>query len=156
MSELENHSQNEEEFATALLTPWVKGKVSVDDNFLRMNIPNTILFNLIPAGKRSNKTPISTISNISSSTKYKLPRMIIGAIIVIIGFSMLSSSAFAALIAMILGVFIVGSGIQTIFEYENMGNSKQLEFPFYEANHVSTFVEHVSGIVEKHYMDANN
>lgn len=47
-----NISANEKnKFSVSLLAFWVKGSIIADNNFVHIDMPNTVLFGLIPAGK---------------------------------------------------------------------------------------------------------
>ena len=68
-------------FSVSLLAFWVKGSMSVDQNFLHINMPNTVLFGLIPAGKRKENTPLQGVSQVETNNSFKLGAMIFGVII---------------------------------------------------------------------------
>ena len=40
-----------DQFAASLVTPWIKGTMDIDESFLRIDMPNTVLFGMLPAGK---------------------------------------------------------------------------------------------------------
>jgi len=99
-------------------------------------MPNTILFGLLPAGKNKDTSPLSGITNVYTSKSYKLGSIIFGALIAIVGLSMLGSSFFGALITILIGAALIGGGIKTAFTYERSGIAKIIEFPFFEASRV--------------------
>lgn len=45
------------EFSTSLLFFWIKGRVDVDNRFVKTNLSNT-LFGFIPAGKDQQNIPL--------------------------------------------------------------------------------------------------
>ncbi|XRF76518.1 hypothetical protein OGM84_08515 [Pediococcus acidilactici] len=51
-------------FSVSLLAFWVKGSITLDDAFLRVNMPNTVFFGLVPAGKQKDSSPLSGITNV--------------------------------------------------------------------------------------------
>ncbi|WP_224428793.1 hypothetical protein [Pediococcus acidilactici] len=59
-------------FSVSLLAFWVKGSITLDDAFLRVNMPNTVFFGLVPAGKQKDSSPLSGITNVYTSKSYKL------------------------------------------------------------------------------------
>lgn len=119
------------EFSTSLLFFWIKGKVSVDNRFVKTNLSNTLL-GIIPAGKDQQSIPLKNISGAMLSTKYFFKPMIIGLFIFFIGLSSLASSFFMGLILLILGVGIAGNGIQTILQIEKSGQPYLIKVPFFE------------------------
>lgn len=59
------------EFITSYLTFYLKGKIQVDKNFVKFEIPNTIL-KLIPLGKASRSLPVNQISSVDDSFKLNI------------------------------------------------------------------------------------
>ncbi|KAA8369751.1 DUF2892 domain-containing protein [Leuconostoc carnosum] len=147
-------SQNED-FAVSVVTPWVKGNMSVDEGFLKVKIQNTILFGLIPAGMHKDTSPLQSVSNVYTSKEYKLSRLILGVIIILLGFSMFSSSFLGAIIALVIGAAVLFSGILTVFAYERSGIEKKIYLPFFEANHASEFEEQVISAMRIYQEDRN-
>lgn len=119
------------EFSTSLLFFWVKGKVGVDERFVKTNLSNT-LFGFIPAGKDQQSIPLKNISGAMLSTKYFFKPMIIGFFIALMGLTSLSNSFFMGLILLILGIGIAGNGIQTILKIEKSGTPYSIKVPFFE------------------------
>ena len=84
-------------FAVSLVFPWIKGKMSVDKNFIHVSIPNTIL-GFIPAGKHVDNSPLQTLSNVSVSTSYKLAPMVIGLLLALGGIASISTGLSAIIL----------------------------------------------------------
>ncbi|WP_238704198.1 hypothetical protein [Companilactobacillus mishanensis] len=143
------------DFSVSLVAPWVKGNMFVDDNFLRIDIQNTVLFGMIPAGRSKDTSPLNTLSNINTSSEYKLGRILLGVLVMIGGFSLFSSSVIAGLIMLIIGAAIGLSGILTNFTYEKSGISKSISLPFFEANHARELEEQVIAEMAKFQNDRN-
>ena len=89
-------------YMTGLLTFYLRGEISTDQNFLKLKIPNTILA-LIPLGARNESIPVQQLATVSSNFKLILKNFIIGAIEVMIAFSSFSSSAVMGIILLLLG-----------------------------------------------------
>ena len=114
--------------------------MDIDESFLQIDMPNTVLFGMLPAGKSKDSTPLSGVTNVYTSNSYKIGAIILGAF-VLLGLSMIGSSIVGALILILIGVAIFGSGIKTTFSYERSGIAKSIDVPFFEANHVREFEE---------------
>lgn len=142
-------------FSVSLLAFWVKGSITMDDSFLHVNMPNTILFGLLPAGKNKDSSPLSGITNVYTSKSYKLGSIILGAIIILIGLSMMGSTFFGALIAILVGAAILGGGIKTSFTYERSGITKIIEFPFFEAQRVDELENKLTDKLAQYQDDRN-
>lgn len=143
-----------DQFAVSLLTPWIKGTMDIDESFLQIDMPNTVLFGMLPAGKSKDSTPLSGVINVYTSNSYKIGAIILGAF-VLLGLSMIGSSIVGALILILIGVAIFGSGIKTTFSYERSGIAKSIDVPFFEANHVREFDEKVLARIQGFQDDRN-
>ncbi|WP_270519123.1 DUF2892 domain-containing protein [Limosilactobacillus fermentum] len=143
-----------DQFAVSLLTPWIKGTMDIDESFLQIDMPNTVLFGMLPAGKSKDSMPLSGVINVYTSNSYKIGAIILGAF-VLLGLSMIGSSIVGALILILIGVAIFGSGIKTTFSYERSGIAKSIDVPFFEANHVREFEEKVLARIQGFQDDRN-
>ena len=143
-----------DQFAVSLVTPWIKGTMDIDESFLQIDMPNTVLFGMLPAGKSKDSTPLSGVTNVYTSNSYKIGAIILGAF-VLLGLSMIGSSIVGALILILIGVAIFGSGIKTTFSYERSGIAKSIDVPFFEANHVREFEEKVLARIQVFQDDRN-
>lgn len=131
-----NSKSDSDLFSVSLLAFWVKGSITMDDSFLRVDMPNTVLFGLLPAGKTKDSSPLSGITNVYTSKSYKLGSIILGVVLIMLGLAMFSSNAFGALLGLLIGASVLGGGIKTSFTYERSGIEKNIEFPFFEASRV--------------------
>ena len=113
-----------------------------------------VLFGMLPAGKSKDSTPLSGVINVYTSNSYKIGAIILGAF-VLLGLSMIGSSIVGALILILIGVAIFGSGIKTTFSYERSGIAKSIDVPFFEANHVREFEEKVLARIQGFQDDRN-
>ncbi len=154
MVELAASNSKGDQFAVSLVTPWIKGTMDIDESFLQIDMPNTVLFGMLPAGKSKDSTPLSGVTNVYTSNSYKIGAIILGAF-VLLGLSMIGSSIVGALILILIGVAIFGSGIKTTFSYERSGIAKSIDVPFFEANHVREFEEKVLARIQGFQDDRN-
>lgn len=154
MAESHQISPNKD-FSISLVTPWIKGNMYVDDQFFHVDVPNTVLFGLIPAGRQRDNSPLAGISNVYTSSQYKIGRIFLGGLIALAGIASFSSSAITALILILIGFAILGSGIQTVFAYERSGISKSISLPFFEANHSSELEEQLTAAIAAFQNDRN-
>ncbi|MDQ0271923.1 hypothetical protein [Cytobacillus purgationiresistens] len=119
------------EFSTSLLFFWIKGKVEVDNRFVKTNLSNTLL-GFIPAGKDQQNVPLKNISGAMLSTKYYIKPIILGLFIFFIGLGSLGNSFIFGLLLLILGIGIAGNGLQTILKIEKSGTPYLIMVPFFE------------------------
>ncbi|MGX6978660.1 hypothetical protein ACWN8V_05305 [Vagococcus elongatus] len=119
------------DFSLSLLFFWVKGFISVDSRFVKVSKGNTIM-GFIPAGKDNQNIPLKNISSTMISSQYKIKAIILGVIITFISISMLSNSFFGALIMLLIGVGILGSGLQNVLIIQRAGADYSVAVPFFE------------------------
>ncbi|HFI0694813.1 TPA: DUF2892 domain-containing protein [Streptococcus suis] len=145
----------EKQFAVSVATPWIKGKMDVDNHNIMIDIPNTVLFGLVPAGRRKYTTPLGNVSNVYTSSSYKLGRMLMGLLVGLLGLSMLGESFLGGLVTLAIGGLLIASGIITVFQYENSGRSVTIPLPFFEAHHAQDFSEKIIAQINQ-YNDERN
>ena len=122
-------------FSTNFLFFWLKGKIDVDGRFVKIRTRNNIL-GLIPAGSNDESIPLKNISACRLTTKYKVFPMFLGVIFVVAGFSMIGDEFGSALVAILLGVALFGSGILTTLVVQRAGNDYYLSVPFYSKGNI--------------------
>jgi len=123
--------KKEVHFSLSLLFFWVKGFISVDSRFVKVSKANNVL-GFIPAGKDTQSIPLKNISSTTISSQYKIKAIIIGAILIFISLSMMGESFLGALILFLIGVGILGSGIQNVLIIQRSGSDYLVPVPFFE------------------------
>ena len=93
-------------YMTGLLTFYLKGNISADQNFVRLKIPNTIL-SLIPLGAQKENIPVNQVASVSSNFRLQFKNLIVGIVEVILAFALFRSSALWGLILLIIGASTV-------------------------------------------------
>lgn len=131
------------DFSVSLLFFWIKGHLEVDGRFIKTRIPNFVLW-FIPLGAEEETVPLKNVSNLRISTKYRLFPLTLGAIFVLSGLGSLGASFFGALIFMLIGVGIFGTGIQKTLSFDKSGATQVISVPFYEGQ---TLVEMKNKII---------
>lgn len=155
MVESVNNVPESAKFSVSLLTFWIKGSMTVDKNFIHINMPNTILFGTVAAGTSRDNSPLQGITNVYTSKQYKLGLMGWGALLALMGLSLFGSSFFAGFLILLVGALLFLSGIRTRFSYERSGVVKNIDVPFFEANHVQEFSDQVQAAITGYQEDRN-
>lgn len=151
-----NYSANEaNSFSVSLLAFWVKGSMSVDANFLHIDMPNTVLFGLIPAGKKRENTPMQGVSQVETNSSFKLGAMFFGILIAFFGVASLGSSALTGLVLTLIGVLMFLSGIKTQMSFERNGVRESIDVPFFEAEKIRAFADDVTKNLGTYQTDRN-
>lgn len=124
-------NENQWKMSLSLLFFWIKGSIKIDQRFVRVNLANTVL-GIIPAGMNEQNIPLKNISAVVVSKKFKLLPMVIGLLIALAGLSLLGEDFIPALVMLVIGVLLFGSGIRTAMAIERSGGTVVIVVPFYE------------------------
>lgn len=87
---------------------------------------------LIPAGKHRQSIPLKNVSDVGLNTSYKASRFLIGIILIISGFSLMSNDFLLGLIAAVFGVIECLNGIETTLRIEKGGSGYLINVPFFD------------------------
>jgi small-conductance mechanosensitive channel len=115
----------------SLLFFWVKGFIAVDSRFVRVSKGNTIL-GFIPAGRDNQNIPLKNISSTMISSQYKIKPIILGIIIIFLAFSAIGQSFLGALVLLLIGAGLLGSGLQNVLVIQRAGSDYLIPVPFFE------------------------
>lgn len=132
------------DFSLSMLFFWVKGFIAVDSRFVKVSKGNTIL-GFIPAGKDNQSIPLKNISSTMISSQYKIKPILFGIIVIFFAFSTISETFVAALLLLLIGVGILGSGLQNILIIQRAGADYVIPVPFFEK---AKLISIQDGIVE--------
>lgn len=143
-------------FMTGLLTFYLKGEISVEQNFLNMKTPNTILA-LIPLGSHNDSVPVQQLSSVSCDFRLGIGRLIWGIFFVnlgIIGFG--TSSPLLGLIFLIVGVNMGVTAFQTVLNVsDTSGKLYSTSFLIFEKDKAYQAERMVRGIIANRLDDTN-
>ncbi|SEN93631.1 hypothetical protein SAMN04488496_1832, partial [Streptococcus equinus] len=84
-------------FITSYLTFYLKASVALENNFIKVSNPNTVL-KVIPLGAQNKTIPVEQISSVDDSFSLDFKSFVWGIIFAVIGFNMLGSSFIGGLI----------------------------------------------------------
>ncbi|PKO99819.1 MAG: hypothetical protein CVU13_04650 [Bacteroidetes bacterium HGW-Bacteroidetes-8] len=131
-------------FTANLILFWLKANYVLTNKRVTGHTPNT-LFGLIPLGNAEIAQPIKTIASVISSTKFSFLRLLVGLILVIAGFALISSFG---IILLILGaVNILNCYTATFVITNNAGQSVGYEISILEKSKVVEFVNDVNKVI---------
>ncbi|GAA2986516.1 hypothetical protein [Lentilactobacillus parakefiri] len=117
-------------FSASALLFWIKGSISIDYRFIRVIEKNTFL-GLIPSGTFKQNIPLKNVTDIELNTNYKIGRFILGIVLILLGISIMSNSAFMGLIILIIGMGTFLNGIMTQLAIEKGGSTFTINVPFF-------------------------
>lgn len=143
-------------YMTSLLTFYLKGEIRQEQNFVNLKKPNTIL-SLIPLGAKKDSIPVSQLSSVESNFKLHFGSLLIGAIIAIFGFCMLSESFLFALILMLIGANKAITAFETVLTIKTTaGDIKGISFLVFEKGKAELAERQIRQIISDRLDDTNN
>ncbi|NHZ85450.1 MAG: hypothetical protein GWP19_06175 [Planctomycetia bacterium] len=134
-------------FTANLILFWLKANYVLTNKRLTGDTPNT-LFGIVPLGKAQIAQPLKTIASVTSSTKFTLGRLLLGVVLLLIGFSIMGSSFFISLVLLILAaVNILNCYTATFIVTNNGGQSTGYEISILEQSKVVEFTNEVNIVI---------
>lgn len=118
------------EFSRVFFAPWIKGRISVDYRMVTTQTTNSI-GGFIPIGTNEQSIPLSNIGSVSVTTRPNLKSILIGLVAVVAGVMFLGSDPIIGLLLALIGVALVGNGINSYITINRAGNPYVLRAAFY-------------------------
>ena len=144
------------QYMTSLLTFYLKGEISQEQNFVNLKKPNTIL-SLIPLGAKKDSIPVSQLSSVESNFKLHFGSLLLGEIIAIVGLCMISESFIVALIIMLIGANKAITAFETILTIKTTaGDIKDVSFLIFEKAKAELAEKQIRQIISARLDDTNN
>lgn len=142
-------------YMTSLLTFYLKGEITSEQNFVSFKNPNTIL-GLIPLGTKTVKMPINQIASTSTNFKLKFGKLLLGIIAAIIGFSVMKNSFVAALIVLIIAAnWIIDSFEIDLVVTNTSGQEKAIDFFIFEKGKAELAEQQINAMISGRLSDTN-
>lgn len=144
-----------ETFLTSILTFYMKGEVSVAENFIKYKKPNTIL-KFIPMGAENKTIPVEQIASVESSFKLYIGTLIWGILLLLGGFNYLGDSIVGGVIVLLWGVSTIASALQTKLEISyTSGKQVDIEILFFESTKANLIKDEIEKLITQRYSDTN-
>jgi hypothetical protein len=131
-------------FTANLILFWLKANYVLTNKRVTGHTPNTLL-GLIPLGKAQIAQPLKTIASVTSSTKFSFMRLLIGFILVIAGFALITS--FGIILLLLGAINILNCYTATFVITNNAGQSVGYEISILEKSKVVEFVNEVNTVI---------
>lgn len=143
------------EFMTSYLTFYLKGKVEVEKNFVKFQIPNTIL-KLIPLGKATRSLPVNQISHVDDSFRVSIKSMIWGIIMLLLGLGALVNDPGYGIILSLYGILTILSSFETILVVNSTAGAPTIiSFVVFEKSKALVCKDYINNLIAEH-LDDNN
>lgn len=132
------------QFTTNLILAWLKTDFTLTTKRIAGHEPNT-LFGLVPLGRREVTFPLKNVASVGVSTKFHFKRFVIGAIVALIGLSMMGSSFIGGLILLLLGLIPLLNSYSSSLSYtNNAGHTSYVEMSILEKEKAQQFVNQIN------------
>lgn len=142
-------------FMTSLLTFYLKGEITVEQNFLKLRRPNTIL-SLIPLGCRKYNIPINQIASVGTNFHLLLFNFLIGIVVFIFGISLTASGSLFGILLLIMGFSIFINSFQTELEISTTsGTEYTLFFLIFEKKKALAAEQMINNVIGFRMNDTN-
>jgi hypothetical protein len=142
-------------YMSSLLTFYLKGEISGDQNSVTFKTPNTIL-GLIPLGTQSDKIFVNQIASISTNFQLKFKSLLLGVIVAIVGLCFLKSFFILALILLILGANWIINAFEIYLVLSTTGNkTKQVNFFIFEKAKAELAEQQINALISNRMDDTN-
>lgn len=142
-------------YITSLLTFYLKGEIRLEQHFVNLKMPNTIL-HLIPLGAKKESIPVSHLASVESNFKLHFGSLLLGAILTVAGVILLSESA-AAFILILIGANIVISAFETVLCIKTTaGDIKEISFFIFQKSKANQAEIQIKQLISNRLDDTNN
>ena len=143
-------------YITSLLTFYLKGEISSEQNFVKFKEPNTIL-GLIPLGAKKESVAINQISSTQTNMKLKFGKLLIGIVIAILALASFKDTFVGGLILLIIG----GNCIIDAFEVDlqvimTSGQIKTIDFFIFEKAKAESAEKQINAMISNRLDDTNS
>ncbi len=143
-------------YMTGLLTFYLKGEISTDQNFLRLKIPNTIL-GMIPLGSRKDNLPVNQVASVTSSFKVLFKRLLVGLAITLLSIMCFRDSVVLGLIVLVWGLSTVITSLCTELAITTTsGVLYYIPFLIFEKSKASEAENMINLMISNRLNDTNN
>lgn len=146
-------------YMTSLLTFYIKGEITTEQNFLKIKFPNTVLA-LIPLGSRKYNVPVAQISSVASNFKFDIKSFFVGLFLTLISLSCFSSGGNGIIVGLILLVLslslLINSFITELTVDTTSGAYYYIPFIIFEKAKASQAEQMISSIIATRLNDTNN
>jgi hypothetical protein len=135
----------EDSFIANLILFWLKANYTLTSKRVTGDTPNT-LFGLIPLGKKEFSQPLKTVASVASSTQLHLKVLIVGLILVGVGFTMMDS--IVGIVLLVIGAINLLNSYTAVFLItNNAGQSEGYSISILEKSKVESFVNEVNTVI---------
>lgn len=145
-------------YFTSLLTFYLKGQITIEPNFVKFSIPNTIL-GLIPLGAKKETVPVNQIASTQSNFKLKLGKLLLGGLLVLVAIGCFTSisTLVAGFLILLIGANLVIDAFEIDLEIVmTSGQKKYIDFFIFDKGKAEEAEKLINAIISNRLDDTNN
>lgn len=141
-------------FITSFLTFYLKGFIETDNNFVKLECPNTIL-SLIPLGKVKKQVSVTQLAEVGTSFYLRFKDFVVGVLVAIIGLALMTANPVCIIVAAI-GVLMALNSIQTKLTISTTAGAEYtIYFLVFEKSKAEKAAEIINSIIVLRQEDTN-
>ncbi len=145
-------------YMTSLLTFYLKGEISQEQNFVNLKKPNTIL-GLIPLGSKNDSIPVTQLSSVQSNFKLHFGRLLVRGWLALGGLALftLPEAVIPAILLLVIGLNGAITAFETILTIKTTsGEVKSISFLVFEKGKAQQAEKQIRQIISNRLDDTNN
>ncbi|PHU39625.1 hypothetical protein CSX00_09940 [Pseudobutyrivibrio ruminis] len=143
------------QYMTGLLTFYLKGEISTDENFVKLKVPNTILA-LIPLGSQNHTIAVNQLASVASSFSLNFKRLIVGFLLACFSLSAFSDSFILGLILLLWGISTILTSFATeLLISSTAGDSYYVSFLIFEKAKAVQAEQLINNMIASRLNDTN-
>ena len=143
-------------YITSLLTFYLKGEISSEQNFITFKEPNTIL-GIIPLGARKESVAIDQIASTQTNMKMKFGKLLLGLLICFVALVSFFESFFGGLILLALGANLIIDAFEIDLQIKmTSGQVRAIDFFVFEKHKAENAERQINAMIASRLNDTNN
>lgn len=134
-----------------------KGEINIEENFVAFKEPNMVL-GIIPLGAQENRIPVTNINSTATNFKPALLPLLLGVIITMLGWSMMSNSdsSTLGLIVLVVGISELLDAFEVNLVVTDLaGQQKLIDFFIFEKRKADYISQQINAAISGRLYDTN-
>lgn len=142
-------------FMSSVITFYIKGEISAEQNFVRFKIPNKL--GLIPLGSNDERTPITQISLVRMTTKVKPFWFVVGFLLTFVSFLVFTEMpSFKCVLILLLGIAMIICSLRKCLDVDlTSGRVIRVPFVIFERDKAEQAAAMINDLISNRIDDTN-
>lgn len=142
-------------FMSSVITFYIKGEISAEQNFVRFKIPNRL--GLIPLGSNDERIPITQISLVRMTHKVRPFWFIVGFLLTFVSFLVFTEMpSFRCILMLLLGIAMIVCSLRKCLDIDlTSGRVIRVPFVIFEWHKADHAAELINELISNRIYDTN-